>query len=448
MGLKREQMIQRVREAGVVGAGGAGFPTHVKYDANVDLVIANGAECEPLIRVDQQLMATKAAEVIRGLCIAMECTGAARGVIGLKAKYHPAIEALEQHIHQKRLGDSIGLHLLDNYYPAGDEFVLVREVTGKAIPEFGLPLHVGAVVSNVATLVDVAAAVDAQQPVIERLVTVAGAVARPATFSVPVGTAYETLLAAAGGPTVDRPHFVAGGPMMGALVEIDQTVKKTSSALLVLPFESPVIRRRLRSVARQLQLTRAACLKCMMCTEVCPRNLLGHRLVPDRLMRNLAAGVTEDLAAFQGSYLCSECGLCAVYGCVMNLDPCAVNREMKLKLGAAGVPRPEPLDSAQARIYEPLRRVPTIRLTARLGLSRYDGPAPLTPFTETVQRVQIALAQHLGAPAEAQVVVGQQVRAGDLLGEIPSGKLGARVHASVAGTVLSVTSEAVTIELG
>jgi Na+-translocating ferredoxin:NAD+ oxidoreductase RnfC subunit len=307
---------------------------------------------------------------------------------------------------------------------------------------------VGAVVSNVSTLVDVAAAVDGRQPVIERLVTVAGAVARPSTFAVPVGTAYESLVAAAGGPTLDRAHFVAGGPMMGALVELDQTVKKTSSALLVLPFESPVIQRRMRSVARQLQLTRAACLKCMMCTEVCPRNLLGHRLVPDRLMRNLAAGVTEDLAAFQGSYLCSECGLCAVYGCVMNLDPCAVNREMKQKLGAAGVPRPEPQDPASARIYEPLRRVPTVRLTARLGLTRYDGPAPLTPFEEPIQRVKIDLAQHLSAPAESQVVVGQAVRAGDLLGEIPSGKLGARMHASVAGTVLSVTPDSVTIELG
>jgi hypothetical protein len=117
-------------------------------------------------------------------------------------------------------------------------------------------------------------------------------------------------------------------------------------------------------------------------------------------------------------------------------------------LGAAGVPRPEPQDPASARIYEPLRRVPTVRLTARLGLTRYDGPAPLTPFEEPIQRVKIDLAQHLSAPAESQVVVGQAVRAGDLLGEIPSGKLGARVHASVAGTVVSVTPESVTIELG
>ncbi len=262
MSLGVQDMLDLIRNAGVVGAGGAGFPTHVKYQAKVEQVIANGAECEPLIRVDQQVMAKYPEKVLRGLVIAMECTGAARGVVALKAKYHEAIDALNEQIRLQRLQDRITLFLLDNFYPAGDEFVLVREVTGAAIPEFGLPLDVGVVVSNVSTLMDVADAVDHRQPVVERFVTVTGQLARPGTFRVAVGTPFSALVAAAGGALVDDGYLVSGGPMMGKLVEQDDVVTKTTSALLVLEENSPVVRRRLASMERQVALTRSACLKC------------------------------------------------------------------------------------------------------------------------------------------------------------------------------------------
>lgn len=447
MELNRDQMLERIRDAGVVGAGGAGFPTHVKLDASVEVVIANGAECEPLARVDQQQMALQPAELLRGLRIAMACTGAERGVIALKAKYAPAIEALAEQLRLQRLGDAIALHELDNFYPAGDEFVLVRDVLGRVIPEFGLPLHVGAVVSNVSTLIDVAAAVDRRQPVCERAVTVAGRVAAPASFRVPLGTPLAALVAAAGGATVAEPHLIAGGPMMGQLAAGEQPVVKTTSAVLVLERSHPVVQRRLRSVARQVQLTRSACLKCMMCTEVCPRNALGHRLVPDRLMRNLAAGVAEDPQAFASAFVCSECGLCAVYGCVMGLDPCAVNHEMKKQLSAAGVDRPEPT-AAPERVYGPLRRVPSARLVARLGLADCDAAAPLAPFDQPLQRLRLPLNQHTGAPAVPCVAAGEPVAAGQAIGEIPPGALGARIHAPRAGRLVDWTDDTATIELG
>ncbi|MBI5501106.1 MAG: electron transport complex protein RnfC, partial [Deltaproteobacteria bacterium] len=194
----RDQILSRIRAAGVVGAGGGGFPTHAKYEARVEVVLANGAECEPLVKVDQQEMATRPDEVVRGLELAMNATGATRGIIGLKEKYHDAIEALDGAIRRRRLQDRVSLFPLGNFYPAGDEFVLVREALGKVIPEFGLPLHVGAVVSNVSTLLDVAAAVDHERPVVSRLVTFAGAVRSPCSFRVPLGTPLSALAAAAG----------------------------------------------------------------------------------------------------------------------------------------------------------------------------------------------------------------------------------------------------------
>jgi Na+-translocating ferredoxin:NAD+ oxidoreductase RnfC subunit len=443
----REQILARIRDAGVVGSGGGGFPTHVKLEARVEVVLANGAECEPLVRVDQQEMAERPVELLRGLLLAMAATGAARGIVGLKAKYKAAVERLGEAIRQRRLGDRVSLHVLENFYPAGDEFVLVREVLGRAIPEFGLPLDVGAVVSNVSTLLDVAAAVDDGRPVTHRLVTVTGAVREPSSFRVPLGTPLGALVAAAGGPVEPRTRLIAGGPMMGSLATDEaQPVTKTTSAVLVLPERHPVVQRRLRNLQRQVQLTRAACLKCMMCTEVCPRNLLGHRLYPDRLMRNLAAGVAEDLEAFVGSYLCSECGLCAVYGCVMSLDPAYVNRSMKAKLGAAGVQRPAPATKAE-RVFQPLRRVPLPRLVARLGLTAYDRPAPVRPFEQRPTRLVVPLKQHAGVAARPVVQAGSRVAAGTLLGELPEGKLGARVHAGAAGRVVEVTEVAVTIEV-
>lgn len=443
----RESILARVRDAGVVGSGGGGFPTHVKLEARVEVVIANGAECEPLVRVDQQEMAERPGELLRGLRLAMLATGARRGVVALKAKYHAAVERLTETIRRQRLDDLVSLHRLENFYPAGDEFVLVREVLGRTIPEFGLPLDVGAVVSNVSTLLDVAAAVDQGRPVTHRLVTVTGAVREPSTFRVPLGTPLADLVAAAGGATEPRSRWIVGGPMMGALAADEaQPVIKTTSAVLVLPERHPVVQRRLRDAKRQLHLTRAACLKCMLCTEVCPRNLLGHRLYPDRLMRSLAAGVTEDLEAFVGSYLCSECGLCAAYGCVMNLDPAYMNRALKAKLAAAGVPRPAPATRPE-RVFGPLRRVPLPRLVARLGLTAYDRPAPIRPFERQSRRLVVPLRQHAGAPARPVVAAGDRVAPGALLGERPEGKLGARVHAGAAGRVVEVTGAAVTIEV-
>ena len=139
-------IVESIRAAGVVGAGGAGFPAHVKLNGKAEYVIANGAECEPLLRVDQLLMQREAKRVVRGVALAMEATGAARGVIATKAHYHDAVHALEQALGGR---NDITLHLMDSYYPSGDEKSIIFEVTGRVVPSGKLPLDVGCVVSNV-----------------------------------------------------------------------------------------------------------------------------------------------------------------------------------------------------------------------------------------------------------------------------------------------------------
>ena len=207
-----ETLIGLIEQAGIVGAGGAGFPTHVKLKAQADTVIINGAECEPLLRVDQQLMAGQAGALLEALELMVEQVGARRGVVALKEHYHAAVEALERELpaHPK-----LSLHKMGGFYPAGDEQVIVYEVTGRIVPEGGIPLNVGVVVSNVETALNVLAAVRGQTPVIDKYVTITGAVRTPKTVKVPLGVTVAQMLALAGGPTVERYQVVNGGPMMG-----------------------------------------------------------------------------------------------------------------------------------------------------------------------------------------------------------------------------------------
>lgn len=272
---------ERVRAAGVVGAGGAGFPTHIKLQARVDTVLVNAAECEPMLKVDQQLMAQQADRLIRGLGYAMTATGAREGIIALKAKYAPAITALTP-----RLPEWARLHILPDVYPAGDEVLTIWLATGRRVPPAALPVSVGVVVNNVQTVLNIARAVEQGYPVTRRTLTVNGAVARPLTLAVPLGISLREVLDLAGGATVDEPGFINGGPMMGSLItSLETPVTKTTGGLLVLPGNHPLIQRRRQDERTLLAIARTVCEQCRLCTDLCPRHLIGHELSPHLLVR-------------------------------------------------------------------------------------------------------------------------------------------------------------------
>lgn len=453
-----EQIIQKVKDAGVVGAGGAGFPTHVKIAAQVDTVIANGAECDPLLRCDQQLMAAHAPEVIEGLRLVMQASGAERGVIALKREYTSAVAALQSNIQypiSNTQGANISLHLLENHYPAGDEFVLVYEVTGRLVPEDGLPLHVGCIVQNVGTLFNIAMA-QRGIPVTHRLVTVTGAVNEPKTLNLPIGTSIGEAVAWAGG--VKIPHWssrteedyavVVGGPMMGRLAaNLSEPITKTTTGLVVLPRNNPVVRSLGRPLGPWVKRGRSICDQCRDCTDLCPRYLLGHDLEPHKVMRSINYGLSEPTAIVTAAVLCCECRLCEAYACPLELSPMAYYREIKRQLAAQGweniVHKRSDLTPHPMREY---RRVPMERLVARLGLSEYqECTCPLDEREYQPRRVTIPLKQHIGVPSKPVVGIGDRVERGDLIAQIPEGKLGANIHASISGRVESVTGEHIVI---
>lgn len=434
-----DEIRAKVRAAGVVGAGGAGFPTHVKLAAQAEIFIVNGAECEPLLRVDQQLMARRAAELVRGLGYGMAATGAKEGIVALKAKYKPAIAALEP-----LLPSNVRLHFLKDVYPAGDEVITIWMATGRRVPPAQRPIDIGVVVGNVMSLINVAHAVEAERPVTLRPVTVTGAVRTPTTLVAPVGTPLAELVARAGGPTRPDVAYVGGGPMMGHLLhDLGDPVTKTTAAIIALPEDHVVVRRHRQSMQTVLRIAKTACEQCLLCTELCPRHLIGHELPPHLIVRSLNYNHVGQPSTLLAALTCSECAICEAYACPVDISPMRINIALKAQMRARGLKYEGALRPA-----DPLaeyRLVPIARLLQKLAIQQYSVPAPLQEDALAPRQVVVKLQQHIGAPARAVVGEGERVRAGQLIGEIPEGGLGARMHASIDGTVTAVTPQAVTI---
>src|ERR1019366_5919313 len=227
--------LDRVEELGIVGAGGGGFPTAVKFKTKASLLIANAAECEPLLHKDKELLHHHAEPFLHGMRMAMEMVGAREGVVGIKEKYHDIIAALES-----QAGPGIKVVPLPDCYPAGDEFILVHMVTGRVIPTGGLPKDVDGAVANVETLMNIGL----YRPVTHKYLPVAGAVETPVTLRVPVGITIGEVIAAAGGTTVADFGVLLGGVMMAKpAASLDVPVTKTTGGIVVLPTEHSLIRR-------------------------------------------------------------------------------------------------------------------------------------------------------------------------------------------------------------
>jgi Na+-translocating ferredoxin:NAD+ oxidoreductase RnfC subunit len=436
-------LVEQVRQAGVVGAGGGGFPTHVKLAAKADTVIANGAECEPLLHKDAAVMEREAAEMVRGILLAMQAVGAKAGVVGIKEKNQPAVAA----VTAACAGTTVRVQLLGDYYPAGDEYDLVHEVTGRLIPPGGIPLNVGVVVCNVETFVNIAAAAEGR-PVTHKTLTIAGAVRHPMTMTVPLGTSLRDCLAAAGGATVTDPVLAIGGMMMGETTDdLDRPVGKTTGGAIVLARDHHVIERKLKPAAVQNAIGKSACDQCRYCTELCPRYLLGYAVEPHQVMRSLAFTATGAAHWNEWAAMCCACGLCTLYACPEELFPKEACDQSKAEMKKANVKWSGPT-TVKVHPMREGRRLPIKSLMKKLNLSQYDHAAHWQEAGVTPSRVKLPLKQSAGAACLPLVRAGDRVTAGQAIGAVPEKALGAIVHAPFAGTIGEVTATHVTLNRG
>jgi Na+-translocating ferredoxin:NAD+ oxidoreductase RnfC subunit len=424
-----------IEEFGIVGAGGGGFPTAVKFKGKVSLVIVNAAECEPLLHKDKELLHHQTEVFWRGLRIAMDRVGAHEAAIGIKEKYHAIIATLES-----QAPSGVRVVPLPDVYPAGDEFVLVHLVTGRVIPPGGLPKDVDAVVSNVETLINIGLG----QPVTHKYLTVAGAVATPVSLRVPLGITIGEVIEAAGGATVKDFSVLIGGIMMARpAASLEVPVTKTTGGIVVLPSSHNLIKRHNAPWLHAQRIGRSACDQCRTCTELCPRHLLGHPIQPHRAMQSLGFALGAD--PMVATLYCSECNLCTMYSCPEGLDPRSVCVKAKPLARERGLVFKGTPESIHPHPLADFRRVPMHRLIARLGLSEFNNVGPLTEHAFTPRKVKLLLKQHAGAPSVPVVQSGDRVRVGDLLAVPKKGNLGARIHASIDG-VVTVIEDAVVIE--
>jgi Na+-translocating ferredoxin:NAD+ oxidoreductase RnfC subunit len=431
---------EKIFNAGVVGAGGAGFPAHIKANSKVEFVLANGAECEPLIHKDYELMLHFPKEISRGLELLIENTSAKKGYFGIKEKNTKAISSISKYLNGKS-----ELTKLGDFYPSGDEFELVYEATKRLIPPAGIPLDIGCVVNNVETLYNIALA-EKNIPVTKKFICVAGAVKNPSTFFVPVGTRFKDVIDFVGGSKAKEFGIFVGGVMMGHLTfDINEAITKTTAGIIVLPIDHYLIKRKNQPEQNWHRIGKSACDQCSYCTEFCPRYLLGYQVEPHKVMRSLGFTKTGASVWNQMAELCCSCGLCTLYACPEDLYPKEACDKAKVEMRAEGI---KFVQQKPVKVH-PIkdgRRVPLSQLIMKLKLQDYNVEAPFNSDEIKVNSVRIPSQQNIGKPAQAVVKKGEFVKAGQLIGKAPEGELGANIHSSIDGKVKEVTSTSISIE--
>ncbi|MDR0475296.1 MAG: electron transport complex subunit RsxC [Treponema sp.] len=303
----KEEALERIRDAGMIGMGGAGFPSHVKFNPpsgkTINLIIANGAECEPYLTIDEAVMTEKTGLLVKGLAIVMKITGVKKAIIGIEDNKSSLIPVLLKEIEQGGYPGEISLGLCKTRYPQGGEKILITALTGREVPSGGLPLDVGCIVSNVGTLASIAEAFTLGKPLIDRNLTISGAACKtPKNICVPVGTILGELPPEFLGIDDTRLRkIVFGGPMMGfAVPSLNVPVQKNTSGILLLANEELFAGEE------------GACIRCGNCIRNC-----SCRLSPVVINNALeAADLDEALKA--GLNDCVECGCCS-YVCTAKL---------------------------------------------------------------------------------------------------------------------------------
>jgi len=434
------KLADKIFTAGVVGAGGAGFPTHIKANSNAEYVLVNGAECEPLIHKDYELMVHFPQEITIGVENLVESVGAKKSFYGIKEKNNAAIESVKKSI----IGKKIELCLLGDFYPSGDEYELVYAATKRLIPPHGLPLDVGCVVNNVETFYNISNAI-INKPLTKKFITIAGCVNNPSSFFVPIGTSFKEVIEFAGGTTIAEYGVFVSGILMGKLTfDLNEVITKTTAGLIILPKEHYLIDRMNRPSYEMNRIGKSACDQCSYCTEFCPRYLLGYDVQPHKVMRSLVFTKTGNAVWNQYADLCCSCGLCSLYACPEDLYPREACDQGKSYMKQIGV-KYEQTKPVQVHPIKEGRRVPLKMLMKKLDLLKYDAHTPFINEVPDPNEVKIKLKQHIGESARPIVNIGSRVKEGDLIGDIDQNIIGAKVHSSISGKVVEINESFIKI---
>lgn len=402
-----------MRDSGLVGAGGAGFPSYAKLAGGADTLLINGAECEPLLYTDYIILKNEPELVLEGINTILDHLEIPRALLAIKAHTAKRLGLSDG----ERLADRISVRVLGDVYPTGDEISLIKEAIDRTVNPGKLPITVGVIVYNVETMYNLGALKRYGRPVIEKWLTVGGNIPSPTVVKVPIGIKVSELLKALNVEIPEGHTVVDGGPSMGKIINpATAVINKTTKGILILPDSSAAISSKLINEKMAVARAETACCQCTRCTDMCPRHLLGYPLEPHKMVRTAMGAAKVDPKMVINATLCCGCGICETLACSQGISPKAVINNYKALLRQNGIRYLSEEKPALAPERE-YRRIPSERWAQALGIARFDRVAVFDESIGNFKYSEINLSSHIGLASVPVVSDGDTVRQGDMIAE-------------------------------
>ena len=415
---------------GILGGGGAGFPSYAKLAEGANLLLINGAECEPLLYTDYVILRDEMPLVLSGISTVLSSTGISKSLIAIKDHTAKRLGVTDG----EKLADKIYIRVLPDVYPMGDEISLIYQATNRLVQPGKLPITEGVIVYNVETMYNLGRSVRFSEPVTKKWLTIGGDIKNPMVIKVPIGAKIADIFKEFNITVSENHTVIDGGPSMGKVINPSTySVTKTTKGILILPNNTEAIAS--KKINKNLAVARAetACCQCTRCTDMCPRHLLGYPLEPHKMVRT-AMGVAEIMPEMVlSATLCCGCGICESLACNQGISPKAVIENYKGVL-AKNKMRFSSSDIYEVRSERDYRMVPSTRWMSMLGITKFDKEAIFNGEFNIFNRVEISLSSHIGAPSIPCVNDGDIVGEGEIIAKAGSG-LSLPQHASISGRV-------------
>lgn len=432
-----------LQNCGVVGAGGAGFPSYGKLADGASILLINAVECEPLMYTDFTLIRERVYDIVAGMRAVMEAANIPTGLLAIKDYRAAKLGFSDGQV----LAEGVKVKYVPNVYPMGDEINLIYTATGRLVKPGNLPITQGVIVYNAETVYNIGLAKKDNTPVTEKWLTVGGDIPEAFCVKVPIGMRIADVLAAVKVSVPEHYVLIDGGPSMGAIKNpAADVVTKTTKALLILPDRIPAVYGKQRTVEENLRMAASVCCQCTRCTDMCPRHLLGYPIEPHKMVRASVTAAQETPELIKNASLCCSCDICGTFACCQGISPMQVIKEYKAILAknriryVAG-----PDESFTPNPDREYRMLNAGKWKEMLGVARFDKYPTYIPEKLTAQRVEIKMSQHIGAPSVPCVSVGDVVTENQMIANAGAG-LSVPQYASIAGRVVYADDKKIIIE--
>ncbi len=434
---------QLLKDNGVVGAGGAGFPSYCKLAEGADTLLINAVECEPLLYTSYTLLQERIRDIVIGMRAVMEYAKIPRGLLAVK-DYRAAKLGYSD---GQELAPGVFIKYIPNVYPMGDEINLIYTATGRVVPPGQLPITRGVIVYNTETIYNIGLVVQFGQPVTKTYLTISGDTPKAYCVKVPVGMKISEVLKIMNVQVPDTHVVIDGGPSMGTIVNLStDVVKKPCSGLLILPKTIPAVRNKLRTKEENFRRAASVCCQCNRCTDMCPRHLLGYPLEPHKMVRSTLSAAQADPELIKSATMCCGCDICSTLACCQEISPMQIIKEYKGILAKNRMKYvADPNEQFTPSPDREGRMVSAGKWKEMLGVAKYDKFPPIYVEEKLkATEVHVPMSQHIGAPAVPIVKVGDEVVENQMIAQAAEG-LSVPHYAPITGKITYVDGKTIVI---